>query len=63
LLDEVSRRIHGHAPGASVQVVDSPPVVGAALLGLDALGVTPSAELRVRRGLLARLNGLVETPN
>jgi hypothetical protein len=33
------------------------------LLGLDALGVTPSAELRVRRGLLARLNGLVETPN
>jgi N-acetylglucosamine kinase-like BadF-type ATPase len=63
LLDEVSRRIHAHAPGARVQVVDSPPLVGAALLGLDALGVTPSAELRVRRGLLARLNSLVETPN
>jgi N-acetylglucosamine kinase-like BadF-type ATPase len=63
LLDEVSRRIHGHAPGARVQVADSPPVVGAALLGLDALGLTASAEPRVRRGLLDRINGFVVTPN
>jgi N-acetylglucosamine kinase-like BadF-type ATPase len=63
LLDEVSRRIHGHAPGARVQVADPPPVVGAALLGLDALGAMPSAEPRIRRGLLARINGLVVTPN
>jgi hypothetical protein len=63
LVDEVSRRIHGHAPGARVQVADSPPVVGAALLGLDALGLTASAEPRVRRGLLDRINGLVVTPN
>ena len=63
LVDEVSRRIHGHAPGARVQVADSPPVVGAALLGLDALGLTASAEPRVRRGLLDRINGLVVTAN
>jgi N-acetylglucosamine kinase-like BadF-type ATPase len=63
LVDEVSRRIHGHAPGARVQVADSPPVVGAALLGLDALGLTASVEPRVRRGLLDKINGLVVTPN
>src|SRR5215217_7245579 len=63
LVDDVSRRIHGHAPGARVQVADSPPVVGAALLGLDALGLTASAEPRVRRGLLDRINGLVVTAN
>jgi hypothetical protein len=30
---------------------------------LDALGLTASAEPRVRRGLLDRINGLVVTPN
>jgi N-acetylglucosamine kinase-like BadF-type ATPase len=63
LLDEVSRRIHGHAPDARVQVADPPPVVGAALLGLDALGVTPSGEPRIRRDLRARINGSGLTPN
>jgi hypothetical protein len=33
------------------------------LLGLDALGATPSAEPRVRRGLLARINGMIVTPD
>ena len=37
LFDGVSRRIHGHAPCTQVQLADHPPVVGAALLGLDAL--------------------------
>jgi N-acetylglucosamine kinase-like BadF-type ATPase len=63
LLNEVSRRIQGHLPGARVQVADPPPVTGAALLGMDALGATPSAERRIRRGLLARINGSVLTPS
>ena len=63
LLDEVSRRISGYAPGTRVQVAEHPPVVGAALLGLDALGATPSAEPRIRRGLMARINGLAVTPS
>jgi hypothetical protein len=31
-----------------VRVVDVPPVVGAALLGLDVLGASPEAEPRLR---------------
>ena len=63
LLEEVSRRIHDRAPRARVQVADAPPVVGAALLGLDALGATPSAEPRIRHGLLARINASAVTRN
>jgi N-acetylglucosamine kinase-like BadF-type ATPase len=63
LLEEVYRRIHDRAPRASVQVADAPPVVGAALLGLDALGATPSAEARIRHGLLARINASAVTRN
>jgi N-acetylglucosamine kinase-like BadF-type ATPase len=55
LLDEVLRRIHVHAPGTRVELADHPPVVGAALLGLDALGATPAAEPQIRHGLLARI--------
>lgn len=36
------------APLARIRVVDLPPVVGAALLGLDAIGNGPAAELRLR---------------
>ncbi|HWH99485.1 MAG TPA: BadF/BadG/BcrA/BcrD ATPase family protein [Propionibacteriaceae bacterium] len=63
LLDEVSRRISRRVPGARVQVVDSPPVLGAALLGLDAFGAAPSAEPRIRDWLLRRIDGSVVTPN
>ncbi len=38
LMEGVSRRLAAHAPRANLLVVDDPPVVGAALLGLDALG-------------------------
>ncbi|MGH3338799.1 MAG: N-acetylglucosamine kinase [Propionibacteriaceae bacterium] len=54
LLDTVSRRLAAYAPRASLLVVDDPPVVGAALLGLDALGARPEAEPTVRVALLAR---------
>jgi hypothetical protein len=36
------------APGATVRTTSSPPIVGAALLGLDALGVGAEARERLR---------------
>jgi len=39
-----------HAPGATLRVADVPPVVGAALLGLDHLGLGPAACERLRQG-------------
>ncbi|GAA1337909.1 N-acetylglucosamine kinase [Catellatospora bangladeshensis] len=44
----VRDRLRDAAPLARVRVVDVPPVVGAALLGLDALGAEPGAEPRLR---------------
>jgi N-acetylglucosamine kinase-like BadF-type ATPase len=55
LMEGVSRRLAASAPRASLLVVDDPPVVGAALLGLDALGADPAAEIAVRGALLARI--------
>ncbi len=57
LLAEIARQVSEYAPRANVLVVDHPPVVGAALLGLDALGATPEAEAKIRRGLLAKISG------
>ncbi|WP_158848278.1 N-acetylglucosamine kinase [Saccharothrix deserti] len=48
VVDAVDVRLRAYAPAARVRVVDVPPVVGAALLGLDALGASPGAELRLR---------------
>ncbi len=44
----VRRQIAEAAPLADVRLVDVPPVVGAALLGLDHIGAKPGAELRLR---------------
>ncbi|HEX6347061.1 N-acetylglucosamine kinase [Umezawaea sp.] len=44
----VRERLARSAPLARIRVVDLPPVVGAALLGLDAIGTSPAAELRLR---------------
>jgi N-acetylglucosamine kinase-like BadF-type ATPase len=54
LVDGVSQRLEAHAPRAKLLVVDDPPVVGAALLGLDVLGASPEAEVAARAALLAR---------
>jgi hypothetical protein len=35
-------------PGANIRIVDVPPVVGAALLGLDHVGAPASAAARLR---------------
>ncbi|ONI82655.1 ATPase [Saccharothrix sp. ALI-22-I] len=48
VVDAVDSRLRAYAPAARVRVVDVPPVVGAALLGLDALGAAAGAELRLR---------------
>jgi N-acetylglucosamine kinase-like BadF-type ATPase len=39
------------APAARVHVLDAPPVLGAALLGLDRIGAAPAAHRRLRRDL------------
>ena len=48
LLDRVHAGCDRAAPKATVRVVDVPPAVGAALLGLDKLGVGADAEHRLR---------------
>ncbi|MFD1151035.1 N-acetylglucosamine kinase [Saccharothrix hoggarensis] len=48
VVDAVDARLRVDAPAVRVRVVDVPPVVGAALLGLDALGAAPGAEVRLR---------------
>jgi N-acetylglucosamine kinase-like BadF-type ATPase len=47
----VRQGVEEAAPGAHVIVLREPPVVGAALLGLDALGAPPAAATRARRAL------------
>jgi N-acetylglucosamine kinase-like BadF-type ATPase len=54
LMEEVARRFEAHAPYANLLVVDDPPVVGAALLGLDAVGASPDTETAARAALLDR---------
>ena len=53
LSDAVARSLRELAPRASVAVTSSPPIVGAALLGLDAIGASPGAHERVRAELEA----------
>ena len=50
LTEAITRRLAEQAPGSTARVVDSPPVTGAALLGLDYLGAGPAAETRLRPG-------------
>jgi N-acetylglucosamine kinase-like BadF-type ATPase len=48
LTGAITRRLAALAPTAVARVVDSPPVTGAALLGLDYLNAPPTAEARLR---------------
>jgi N-acetylglucosamine kinase-like BadF-type ATPase len=49
LLDEfLTERLAARAPMAEPRIVTAPPVVGAALLALDALGAVPAAHARLR---------------
>ena len=48
LMDGITARLADAAPRAQVRVIDVPPVVGAALLGLDHVNAPPPAETRLR---------------
>jgi N-acetylglucosamine kinase-like BadF-type ATPase len=50
LMDEIWKRLAEEAPHAAPRVVPAPPIVGAALLGLDRVGAPPSAHEQLRRG-------------
>jgi N-acetylglucosamine kinase-like BadF-type ATPase len=63
LIGAVRERLDGIAPQARVHATSSPPIVGAALLGLDALDAGKEAQTRLRReldGLVARIEGRKE---
>jgi N-acetylglucosamine kinase-like BadF-type ATPase len=53
LTDAITRRLAAAAPGAAARVVDTSPVTGAALLGLDYLNAGPIAARRLRGGVPA----------
>jgi N-acetylglucosamine kinase-like BadF-type ATPase len=48
LTGAISQRLSASIPGAEIRIVDVPPVVGAALLGLDHVGAPASAAARLR---------------
>jgi N-acetylglucosamine kinase-like BadF-type ATPase len=48
LMDGINRQLAKAAPRAQVRVIDVPPVVGAALLGLDHVHAPPASESRLR---------------
>jgi N-acetylglucosamine kinase-like BadF-type ATPase len=53
LFEVISTKLLAVAPFAEITVVTDPPVVGAALLGLDALGIDGGAHQRLRDGVRA----------
>lgn len=56
MIERIERRVLDVAPTASVIITHDGPIVGAALLGLDALGVTAEALARARAGLRAAIS-------
>jgi N-acetylglucosamine kinase-like BadF-type ATPase len=58
LIDAVAEQLTAVAPRAAVTLELSPPIVGAALLGLDELGAGAEAQERVRREIQAAVDRL-----
>ena len=54
LMDEITRLLQLAAPKAEPLVVRTPPVVGAALLGLDRVGASGDVRTRVRHSFAAQ---------
>jgi len=48
LMTSIARQLAEAAPHAQVRVIEVPPVVGAAMLGLDHVNAPPDAESRLR---------------
>ncbi|HEY3754303.1 MAG TPA: BadF/BadG/BcrA/BcrD ATPase family protein [Pseudonocardiaceae bacterium] len=53
LIGGITERVHAEVPTAQVSVVDVPPIAGAALLGLDHLGLPQAAHDRLREMYMA----------
>jgi hypothetical protein len=51
VIESIARGVAEVAPAARVGVATSEPIVGAALLGLDAIGADPAAKARARAEL------------
>jgi N-acetylglucosamine kinase-like BadF-type ATPase len=58
LLRGIESRLRDLGPELVVDAAESPPIVGSALLGLDALGAEPTAQERLRRELGNAVEGL-----
>ena len=52
LMERISQSLETAAPLATIKVVRTPPVLGAALLGLDRVGAAPDAQNRLRSEFL-----------
>ncbi len=61
LLREITRRLAEEAPQAAARVVEAPPILGAALLGLDRIGAAPGAQELLREEFRAA-RGDVQIP-
>jgi N-acetylglucosamine kinase-like BadF-type ATPase len=62
-LERIRAGVTAVAPAARLRQVTAPPVVGAALLGLDRLGAPPQASRRLRASLThQRLTGVPDPP-
>src|SRR5262249_11532808 len=53
-LERIEAGVHAVAPGASVRVLEGPPVVGAAVIGLEHIGARAAAHPRIRTSWTAR---------
>ena len=62
LMDEIERRLSAAAPLAEPRVVRTPPVVGAALLGLDRIDAAPDVRDRLRSSFAATGAGPMAQP-
>ena len=58
LLGAIEEGLQELGPGLTIRLAESPPVVGAALLGLDELGADGEASARVRSELGAAVERL-----
>jgi N-acetylglucosamine kinase-like BadF-type ATPase len=58
VVETIVRGVEAVAPDARVLIARSEPIVGAALLGLDAIGADPGAKVRARAELDAAVAGL-----
>jgi N-acetylglucosamine kinase-like BadF-type ATPase len=61
LTNGITERVHAEAPAAQVAVVDVPPIAGAALLGLDHLGMGKPEQDRLRESYVNAGTGLQAT--